>query len=78
MMSKHLLHRSLLLTWLSFLVRAMPSAFSCSTSFFNSVAPPPGKVITALEAAVVGNYSDEIDGESNNWLIGNITGLNFC
>ena len=27
---------------------------------------------------MVSNYSDDIDGESNNLLVGNITGLNFC
>lgn len=78
MMSKLVLLPSLLLNLLLLHVRAAPTAASCSTTSFSSVPPPPGTAILALDAAVVTNYVDDIDGESNNWLVGNITGLNFC
>ena len=69
---------SLLLIALCFKARAAPTTTPCSASSFSSVPPPPGTSITALQAAAVYGYSESIDGESNNWLVGNITGLNFC
>jgi hypothetical protein len=68
----------LLLTTLSSLAKAAATTLSCSAASFSSVSPPPGTAILALEAAAVTDYFDTIDGESNNWLVGNLTGLNFC
>lgn len=69
---------SLLLIALCLEARSAPTTKPCSASSFSSVPPPPGTSITALQAAAVYGYSESIDGESNNWLVGNITGLNFC
>lgn len=69
---------SLLLIVQCFNAGAAPTARPCSASSFSSVLPPPGTAITALKAAVIYGYSESINGESNNWLVGNITGLNFC
>ena len=77
-MSDRFLLASLPFAILSFLAAAAPTTASCSATIFSSVPAPPGTDITALTADVVTNYTDDIDGESNNWLVGNITGLEFC